>query len=223
MTKPKHSASQQGLVSNMLASVSRALRLSGLVGLVVAAGLAAAPARAEITILVVDQQSILRDSLAGQDVGRQANALRQQIGQEIEAEQKSILDDEKQLQANAKVLSPAQRDQKAAAINDRRRAYPLFEQRKGQVLQLSVARATNEIAAVLQPLLQELVEEKKADLVIDRQAVLYAKDSYDITGEAIKRLNEKLKTVKLERVSLDQPAEGSAAPKAPKAKADEKK
>ena len=190
------------------------VRLASFVSIFAVAALSAAPAHAELKILVVDQQAILQNSLAGKDMARQAAALRTQISKEVEAEQKAIIAEEQSLQANAKVLSPAQREEKAKAITDRRRAYPLFEQRKGQVLQLSLSRASNEIAVVLQPLLQQLVEEKKADLVIDRQVVLYAAETLDITKEATQRLNQQLKTVKLERVSLD----AAPAQEAPAAK-----
>ena len=158
---------------------------------------------ADMNILVVDQQAILRDSLAGQDVSRQATVLRDQIGQEIETEQKAIIAAEQSLEADAKVLSESQRNERANQIIERRRSYPVFEQRKGQVLQLSVARATNEIAATLKPLLQEIIDERKADLLIDRTAVMFVAKDYDITEEATNRLNAKLKSVKLERVELD--------------------
>ena len=105
---------------------------------------AAAPAAAStaatgpLKVLVVDQQSVLRDSLAGQDIGRQAAALRDQIQSEVAAEQQAILKAQKDLTDNASVYSPAQRDQKMRALDARQRAYPMFEQRKSQILQVSV-------------------------------------------------------------------------------------
>jgi hypothetical protein len=61
----------------------------------------------------------------------------------------------------------------------------------------------------LGPILQQLVKERGANLVLDKQAVVFANDSkFDITKDAIDRLNQKLPTFK---VNLN-----AAAPAAPK-------
>ena len=73
-------------------------------GLGAVLALAAGPAMAaDLKVLVIDQQAVLRDSLAGQDVGRQAAALRDQIQAELAAEQKAILAAQKDLSSNGSV------------------------------------------------------------------------------------------------------------------------
>ena len=61
----------------------------------------------------------------------------------------------------------------------------------------------------LGPILQQLVKERGANLVLDKQAVVFANNNaFDITGEAINRLNQKLPSYK---VNLNAPP--PAAPK----------
>lgn len=184
-------------------------------------GLLASPRSASpIRVLVVDQQAVLQDSLAGQDIGRQAAVLRDQIQGEIVAEQKAILEAQQDIQKNASVYSPAQRDQKLKALDARQQAYPSFEQRKSQVLQASVGQASDQVAAALRPVLQSLIDENHATLLLDRSNVMYAVPAYDVTQEAIKRLNAKITQVKVVRVNPDSvvpsqpgaPAQSQAAP-----------
>jgi Skp family chaperone for outer membrane proteins len=209
---------QQGRASDMHMLTRAAIGLIAVGLLSVTFGCSKKPgepaASGPLKILVIDQQSVLRDSLAGQDVGRQAAALRDTIQKEVVAEQQAIMAADKDLEANAKLYSPAQREQKIAALQARQRAYPAFEQRKQQVLQLSVQKASDQIAAALRPVLQKLIDENKATLLLDRANVMYVVAGYDVTPEAIKRLNDSVKTVKLERVNLDALPPGSARPPA---------
>lgn len=175
----------------------------------------ASGAAAPVSVLIVDQQRVLRESLAGQDIARQTQVLREQISGEVEAERQSILQAEQALERSASVLSPAQRNARIRDIEERKRAYPMFEQRKVQVLQLSVARASDQVGAELRPLIEKIIEERGADILLDRQAVMFADSSLDVTTEAIRRLDEKLKQVKVERVDAEKPVEAPPAPSEP--------
>ena len=64
----------------------------------------------------------------------------------------------------------------------------------------------------LQNILQEIVDERGAALLIDRSTVVFAADSIDISDQAIARLNEVMPTTPVNRVRLpQQQAQGAAA------------
>jgi hypothetical protein len=47
--------------------------------------------------------------------------------------------------------------------------------------------------ATLGPILQQIIKDRGANLVLDKQAVVYANaGGFDITGDAINRLNQKM-------------------------------
>jgi outer membrane protein len=166
-----------------------------------------------ISLLIVDQERVLRESIAGQDMAAQGQVLRDQIQQEVTQEQNAIMTAAKEIEQNAKVYSPAQREQKIKEVETRRQAYPGFEQKKSQVFQVSISRASNQIANALKPILQQLIDERKATVVLDRQVVMYAAPGLDVTDEAIKRLNNVVRAVKVERVDFQPP--GQRPPSAP--------
>lgn len=169
-----------------------------------------------VSIVIIDQERVLRESLAGQDLAQQGSILRDQIQQEVTAEQNSILALQKTIEQNAKVYSPAQREQKIRELETRKQDYPAFEQKKSQILQASIGRAQNQIAVTLKPILQQLIDERKANIMLDRQVVMFAAPGLDASEEAIKRLNNVIRTVKVQRIDPDQPvARQPAAPGKP--------
>ena len=51
----------------------------------------------------------------------------------------------------------------------------------------------------LGPIVQEVVKEEGANIVVDKQAVVFATaNSFDITQKVIDRLNQKLPTIKVD-------------------------
>jgi outer membrane protein len=154
--------------------------------------------------MVIDQQTVLRDSIVGRDIARQARVLQAQIQKEIQDEQNSILKQEADLKKHASLYSPAQRAQKVKALEARQRAFPQFQDRERRILQVSLQTASDKVATALRPILKQMMAEHKANLLLDRSAVMYAAPGFDATKEAIQRLNAKLTTVKVVRVNLDQ-------------------
>ncbi len=178
-------------------------------------GIGGAYAADSLSIVVVDQERVMRDSVAGKDLARQAATLRDQIQGEVTQEQNGILNDEKELQANAKSMSPAQREQKIRTAQVRRQGYQEFEQKKSQVLQMSIGRAQNQISVALRPVLMQIINERKATLLLDRQVVMYSVPGMDVTDEAIKRLDNIIKTVTLVRVEAPGESRPPSAPGKP--------
>ena len=82
-------------------------------------------------------------------------------------------------------------------------------QRKDEQLKAALAQGQQAMEAQLGPILQQLVKERGANLVLDKQAVVFANQTgFDITGDAINRLNQKMPAFK---INLNAPP--PAAPK----------
>ncbi len=63
-----------------------------------------------------------------------------------------------------------------------------FEVESGPVLAAERVRLRNEVLALCRPLIAAVMQEKKADVVVDATAVLASSSSVDVTDEIIKRL-----------------------------------
>ena len=58
-------------------------------------------------------------------------------------------------------------------------------------------KARNELLKNLNPIVKEYMVEKKIRIIIDKKEIIVADEKLDITQEIIKKLNSKIKTIKL--------------------------
>lgn len=153
-------------------------------------------------ILIVNQAALLSQSQAGQNIAEQMAALQETVNGELQAEAEAITKEAEDLQAQRDLVSEEVFLERARALAVRERSFPAFREVKLRELQLTQQRALAEIGRALQPILQEVVEQRGATLLLDRSAVMYNSADTDITADVMARLNEKLTNVPLERVVL---------------------
>ncbi len=165
-------------------------------------------AYAQSTILVVDQGRVLRESTVGKHVKRQIES----IGKSMESEMKSQatpLTSERDRLANE--LKNMDKNALASRPDLQKRAQDLMQ--KGQKQQIEAAYKERELAitqqkaiakvnAQLAKILETIVAERNADIVLDRSLVIYGGKSIDVTDTVLSRLNAQLKTVSVTRERL---------------------
>ncbi len=69
-------------------------------------------------------------------------------------------------------------------------------------LQITEQKAIAKIKTQLEVIIQAIVAEKQADVILDRSIVVFAGPKVDITDTVISRLNSQLKTVTVVRERL---------------------
>ncbi|MCR9128050.1 MAG: OmpH family outer membrane protein [Alphaproteobacteria bacterium] len=168
-------------------------------------------------VLVMSEERILRESAVGQHIATEL----QRIGQEIQAELaplgQSIQQENEALTAETSALSEEairQRPDLLSRLQTLQQDAQQFELRRRQAQQEIVATeraAMQPVLETLQGVLQEIVQERGAAVLLDRSAVVYAGESIDITAAAIERLNQRIATTPVNRVRLPQQGQGGAA------------
>ncbi|MBS0279603.1 MAG: OmpH family outer membrane protein [Proteobacteria bacterium] len=166
-------------------------------------------------ILLIDRQAILRFSKVGQDVARQIEAMGNQAKGEIAGQQKALQAEATQLQQQIAILAADAKAQKVKAFEAKQAGMQAAAQRKEQAIQGGFMIAQQTIAKALEPILQNLMQQRGANMILDKNALVYASpqavQAFDITQPAIDQLNQKLPSLK-----VTQAAPPSAAPaKAP--------
>ena len=163
-------------------------------------------------IVVLDRAAILQFSKAGQDIARQMQSYATQAKNDLQAQGRALEKEGQQLQQQVAILAPDVKQKRLEAFQDRQRSLQSIAQRKDEQLKAGFAQARATMEQALGPILQQLVKERGANLVLDKQAVVFANASgFDITGEAINRLNQKLPAIK-----VDMNAKPPAPPAQPK-------
>ena len=197
---------------NAFAAMRRAKAWVG--AAVMAGGLAvgAASAAQAQSVLVMNEERILRESQVGQHIAQELEVIGGEIQGELEALGEPIQQENERLNAETSALSREalqQRPDLMQRMQSLQQQAAQFEQtrrRRAQELVATERQAMQPVLEELQGVLQEIVEERGADVLLDRAAVVYANDRVNISQTAIDRLNARMQTTPVERVRLPEGA-----------------
>jgi Skp family chaperone for outer membrane proteins len=153
-------------------------------------------------ILVIDRTIILRASKAGQDVVRQVNAYTQQLEKDFKGQGAALRQQYQALQQQMAILSADVKARKVKDFQAKQASLQAQAQKRQSLIQGGFFKARQQMEQALGPILQGIMKERGANLLLDRSAVVLGTDSsLDITAVAVQRLNQKLPTVKVELVA----------------------
>ena len=167
------------------------------------------PAPMPQRILLIDRQAILRGSKVGQDVAKQVQTYADQAKADIAGQQKALQAEAQQLQQQVAILAADAKAKKVQAFEAKQAGMQAAAQKREAAIQGGFLKAQQTIAQALEPILQNLMQQRGGNMILDKNALVYASpqavQAFDITQPAIDQLNQKLPALK---VSL-------AAPPAP--------
>ena len=184
------------------------------------AGLALAPAAAAQqpaplptpVVLIVDLPQVLRDAKAGKEVQSTVNQQYSGYAKEVAQQEDELQKGRGELERQRTVLAPEVYNGRARELQQRYDELSKIVQNRQQALQQSYKEAMTKVENAALEVITELVKERKANLVMAKQALVFEDDSMDITSETIARLDKKLPSVP---VNLPKPETAAAAPKPP--------
>ncbi len=165
-------------------------------------------AMAQSTILIVDQNRVLRDSEVGKHIKRQMESIGKSMEAELKASSSPLTSERDRLMAELKSMD-------ADALKSRpdlqKRAQDLVQKgQKTQVeakykqaeLQITEQKALKQVNQRLAKILEKLVAERGADVILDRSLVIYGGKTSDVTDTVLSRLNAEMRTVSVVRERL---------------------
>jgi len=156
----------------------------------------------QMKMLLIDRQAIIRYSKVGQDVARQIEAYGNQAKAEIAGQQKALQAEAQKLQQDVAILAADAKAKKIAEFDAKQNALQAAAQKKEQMIQGGFLKAQQTIAQALEPILQTIMQQRGANMILDKNAVVYASPqavgAFDITQPAIEQLNQKLPSLKVD-------------------------
>ena len=146
-------------------------------------------------ILILNVDQVFTDSLVGknlQDKIQESNIRLK--GQKEDAEEK-LRYEASQIESQKPVLS----DEKYAEKRDKLRLKIISLQeeitKNIRKFETALTEAQTQIFKIMNPILNEILTEKKANVILDRRNVLIGSPDIDITDFVIKKLNDKIKDI----------------------------
>ena len=198
---------QQVQGSNML--IFKTFNRIGLV--LIASMFFAGNAMAQSTILVIDQKRIIRDSEVGKHITRQLESIAKSMESEIKASATPFESERTRLinelnaigQEGLKTRPDLQKKAQDLAVKGQKaKTEAAYKQRE---LQITEAKALQQVNTKLAEILKTIVAERNADIVLERSVVIYG-DGADVTDTVISRLNSQMRTVTVNRERLPRQA-----------------
>ena len=173
--------------------------------------LAAPPPQPKVVVL--DRVAVLQFSKVGRNIAQQLQALNNQTKANFDSEQKSLVAEGQALRQQVAIMAADQRQKKEDAFNAKVRSIEETAQRRAGQIQQAQQVAQAAVAQALGPIVQDLVKERGANMVLDMQAVVFSNsNAFNITPDAISRLDAKMPTYKVVLGAPMPTAPGAAAP-----------
>ncbi|ABS64793.1 outer membrane chaperone Skp (OmpH) [Parvibaculum lavamentivorans DS-1] len=155
-------------------------------------------------IFIVDTEAVFAQSKVGQSIRTQFEDQAKKLQAEGKKTEDAIQADAKKLSEERALLSPEDLQKKFQALQKREAEFQQSMQRKGQSLQLGLQRANSKVEAALRPIFAEVLRERGGTVLFDQTVVLAGGADLDISGEVLKRLNEKLTTVEVKPMTAEE-------------------
>jgi Skp family chaperone for outer membrane proteins len=175
----------------------------------------AVDAPSAVNVIVVDQARVLHESKAGKAIEAQLQQRYASYQQSLSKQETELASAQQDLQKQQSILA---QDAFAAKVKEFEGRYG-EARRKAQESQREFVEGENQARAkvltAVRQILEDMVREHNANLVLDRAAVMIFDSRFEVTDEVIKRLDEKMPTF---TVSFPTAAPAAAATAAPGAK-----
>ena len=149
-------------------------------------------------IVVLDRAALMQFSKAGQDIAKQMQTYSAQAKADLQGQGRSLESEERNLQQQVAILAPDVKAKKIAAFTAKQQALQAEVGKKDAQMRYAFGLARQQMETKLGPILQGLVKARGANMVLDKQAVVFANVAgFDITGDAINQLNQQMPSLKV--------------------------
>ena len=150
------------------------------------------PPQAPAQVLLIDQDRLFSGSVFGQAVG----GVIDRVGRDLSAQNREIEDvltqEEQRLTELRSSLSIEDFRLRAAEFDARVVEIRSEQDAKNRALGAYAEAARQRFLEIMGPILIDLVQRSGAEVLMDRRAVIFARDDIDITDEAIAAINAAL-------------------------------
>ena len=148
-------------------------------------------------VIVIDFQEVLRASAAAKSIQQQLERTRGTYQEDINKKEKDLRTAEQELTQQRAVLAPEAFQQRRrdfeTRVADVQRDVNAKKRQLDQAFEENITKVREQLITIV----DEIAKETKANLVISKAAVVIVEKKFDLTTEALARLDKKVVSVKL--------------------------
>jgi len=154
-----------------------------------------------LTVLVVDVQSLLQNSKAAKMVRQQIEQKRNEYAKDISHQEETLRQERDALQRQQSSLSAEAMNQKGREFQQKVNELDRNVQSKRQALEKSNTDALEKIQQAMVKIIGEIAKDRKANLVFQRSELVLYDQAFDVTDTVLQKLDEQLPTLTVDFVA----------------------
>ncbi len=158
-------------------------------------------------IAVIDSRMVRFNSAAGKDIQNQLDAIRTKFQTEIAEQEKKLKEEETTLKAQRAILPKESYDAKVNDFQNKVLTVQREVQIKNKQLEAALGNAQNELQRALKPILQKILKDHNATMIMDVSLVIEKTSGLDVTTKVIEALDLVLPNIKVELPAVNAPAQ----------------
>ncbi len=158
----------------------------------------AAEALPTAVIAVIDSRMVRFNSAAGKDIQSQLDKIRTKFQAEIADQEKTLKEEEATLKSQRSILPKESYDAKVKDFQNKVLTVQREVQIKNRQLETALGNAQNELQRALKPILQKILKQHKATMIMDVSLVIEKGPGLDVTTKVIEALDQVLPSIKVE-------------------------
>jgi Skp family chaperone for outer membrane proteins len=144
---------------------------------------------------VVDYQRVLQQAAASKSIAEQMDVRRKAYHEEIEQQQQSLIEAERELSKQRSVLSQEAVNAKQKELEEEVQPLRSLTEKRRQQLQQVSADAVSKVEVALFEVLTNLAEERGLNVILPTSQVLFFSRQIDLTDEVLAQLDATLSQV----------------------------
>jgi len=165
-------------------------------------------------IVMVDMQQLVYNSKAGKGIQGQMDKQRQTFSKEVAQQEDDLQKARAELERQRATLAPDQFEAKGRQFQQRLQELDRSVQAKQKAWQAVYSEAMNKVEEGALQVVAEIAAEHQANMVIQKAAVIFGKDGFDITADAMQRLDQRLSAVTVNQPKPVETAKPASEPAA---------
>ncbi|MCH8997967.1 MAG: OmpH family outer membrane protein [Proteobacteria bacterium] len=146
---------------------------------------------------IIDVQGVLRESTAVKSLSRDIEERRSQYQGELRKKEEALRKADRELSRQRSILSPEAYAQKRGELERKVATLQRAARKRKRGLEQIFASGMSKVQNELTKIAKEIAEERGLDLILSKATVVIVKPKFEITQEAVKRLNTRLPEVPL--------------------------
>lgn len=144
---------------------------------------------------IVDLDRLISDSTAGKGINKALNEKYKSFESEIAKEEKALITERDKIMQDKASMSKEEFEKKVTAFEKKYANAQKMVQERRRTFDAGASSSTGKLREEALKITAEIASERKLDVVFSDNSVILAERTFDITDEALARLNKEVKSV----------------------------